>query len=147
MVAMAVEDDLSITAGIVVPAGELRWRFSRSSGPGGQSVNTTDSKVELAFDVARSAALAPHLRTRALSRLHARLVDGVVAVTASDSRSQLRNRELARHRLAALLREALAPPATSRRPTRPGRGAVERRLKAKAHRSQTKRDRRGDPGD
>lgn len=125
---------------------ELRWRFSRSSGPGGQGVNTTDSRVELSYDLARSPSLPAALRSRALERLGPRLVDGVLTVVASERRSQLRNREAALARLAALLREALAPPGPPRRPTRPGRGAVERRLDAKRRRAQTKRG-RGRAGD
>ena len=95
---------LHVRGSIVVPEAELAWRFSRSSGPGGQGVNTTDSRVELSFDLARTAALGPALKARALERLASRLVDGVITVTASEHRSQLRNREAAGTRLAALLR-------------------------------------------
>ena len=136
-------DDLHVRASLVVPARELSWRFSRSSGPGGQSVNTTDSRVELSLDVAGSVALGPVQRQRALERLAERLVDGVVTVTASEQRSQLQNRRIALARLAALLRTATDPPARVRRPTRPSRRAVESRLQAKKHRSRTKRERRG----
>ena len=111
-------DDLRVNSWLVIPAAELRERFSRSSGPGGQSVNTTDSRVELSFDVARSPSLPQREKTRALTRLDARLVDGVVTVAAETERSQLMNRDVARVRLAALLREAIAP---RRRPaSRPG---------------------------
>ncbi|SCL49761.1 ribosome-associated protein [Micromonospora peucetia] len=127
-----------------VPAAELRERFSRSSGPGGQGVNTTDSRVELSFDLAGSTGVPEPLRARALERLAGRLVDGVLTVTASEHRAQLANREAARERLAALLREATAPPPPPRRPTRPSRGAKERRLAEKKRRSQRKRDRRVD---
>ncbi|WP_182880616.1 MULTISPECIES: alternative ribosome rescue aminoacyl-tRNA hydrolase ArfB [unclassified Microbispora] len=133
---------LHVRGSIVVPEAELTWRFSRSSGPGGQGVNTTDSRVELGFDVARTTALGPALRARALERLAPRLVDGVITVTASEHRSQLRNREAARERLAALLRDAIAPPPKRRRSTKPSRGAVERRLAAKKQRSDLKRLRR-----
>jgi ribosome-associated protein len=132
---------LEVSARVVVPEHELNWRFSRSSGPGGQSVNTSDTRVELSFDVAQSTAIPPMLRERALHRLGERLVDGVLTVTSSQHRSQLRNREAARARLADLLRRALAPPPATRRPTRPTRGAVERRLQAKRVRAQTKRTR------
>nr|WP_269205316.1 alternative ribosome rescue aminoacyl-tRNA hydrolase ArfB [Motilibacter aurantiacus] len=130
--------------GLVVPAAELSWRFSRSSGPGGQSVNTTDSRVELTYDLAASAALPAPLKARALQRLEGRLVDGAVVVVASEQRSQLRNREAARARLRDLLLEATAPPPRPRRATRPTRGSVERRLKAKKARSDVKRMRRGE---
>ena len=128
--------------GVVVPAQELSWRFSRSSGPGGQSVNTADSRVELSFDVHGSSALPDAVRERLLARLSHRLVDGVVTIAASEYRSQHRNREAARVRLADLLTESSAPPAPQRRATRPTRGSKERRLSAKARRSRTKTMRR-----
>jgi len=121
------------------PESELTWRFSRSSGPGGQGVNTTDSRVELSFDVARSPTLPTHLRARALARLHRRLVDGVLTVVATEHRSQLRNREAARERLDALLAGALAPDPAPRRPTRPTAGSRRRRLDAKTRRGAIKR--------
>ena len=128
--------------GVVIPADELSWRFSRSPGPGGQSVNTTDSRVELGYDLAASEALSPLLKDRAMRALGGRLVDGVITVTASEHRSQLRNREAAAARLSALLTEATAPPPPARRPTRPSRAAKERRLADKQRRSRTKRLRR-----
>ena len=133
---------LKVSARLVVPEAELSWRFSRSSGPGGQGVNTTDSRAELSFDVARSPSLDEHLRARALQRLAGRLVDGVVTVAASEHRSQLQNREAAERRLAQLLREAVAPPAPGRRATKPTRGSKERRLEGKRQRSQLKATRR-----
>jgi ribosome-associated protein len=136
-------DDLVVTRTFVVPATELRERFSRSSGPGGQGVNTTDSRVELSFDVLRSGSVPEHLRERVLTRLAPRLVDGVVTVAASEFRSQLANRQAARERLAQLLREAAAPPPRRRRPTRPTLGSQERRLAAKRRRGETKRGRQG----
>jgi ribosome-associated protein len=131
-----------VVRGITIPPEELAWRFSRSQGPGGQSVNTTDSQAELSFDVVRSAALPPEMRDRALQALAGRLSDGVVTVAASEFRSQLRNREAAAERLSALLTEATAPPQPPRRKTRPTRGSVERRLADKQRRSETKRLRR-----
>jgi ribosome-associated protein len=128
--------------GITIPPDELSWRFSRSPGPGGQSVNTTDSRAELSFNIAESEALPPVLKARALAALEGRLAGGVITVTANEQRSQLRNREAAAARMAALLTEATAPPPRPRRPTRPTRGAVERRLADKQRRSQTKRLRR-----
>ncbi len=135
---------LQISGSVSIPETELHWRFSRSSGPGGQGVNTTDSRVELSFDLAASEALGPLFKTRALERLGSRLVNGVITIAASEFRSQLRNREAAEMRLAQLLREAIAPPPKKRRPTKPSRGAVERRIAAKKHRSDLKRLRRGD---
>jgi ribosome-associated protein len=137
-----VDDDLRVTADVAVPRADLTWRFSRSSGPGGQSVNTTDSRVELRFDLAGTSALPAHLRTRALERLAGRLVDGQIVVVAAEQRSQLQNRRAAEARLVSILAAAIAPPPRQRRRTKPSRGAVERRLESKRRRSQTKRDRR-----
>lgn len=135
-------DDLQVNSWLVIPGGELRERFSRSSGPGGQSVNTADSRVELSFDLVNSASLPRWARERAEQRLAGRLTGGVITVTASEHRNQLANRQAARARLAALLREAVAPPGRPRVPTRPSRGARERRLESKRHRSEIKRNRR-----
>jgi len=135
---------LRVGRSILVPEHELRWRFSHSSGPGGQSVNTADSRVELSFDVASSAALGPIQRARALQRLSRRLVDGVLTISASEHRSQYRNREAARERLAATLADAVAPPPPRRRQTKPSASANERRLAAKRRRSEKKRLRRPD---
>ena len=130
-----------VVRGITIPPEELSWRFSRSQGPGGQSVNTTDSQAELSFDLRQTTALPPLLRDRALAAL-AGLADGVVTVAASEFRSQLRNREAAADRLSVLLTDATAPPPRPRRRTRPTKGSVERRLAAKQRRSETKRLRR-----
>jgi len=135
---------LHVRGSVVIPEGELSWRFSRSSGPGGQGVNTTDSRVELSFDVARSTALGPTQRERALGRLAGRLVDGVITIAASEHRSQLRNREAAEQRLATELSAAIAPPPRPRRPTKASKASVERRLDAKKRRSDLKRLRRPD---
>ncbi|PWU49736.1 aminoacyl-tRNA hydrolase [Micromonospora globispora] len=137
-------DGLRVTDRLVVPSAELRERFSRSSGPGGQGVNTADSRVELSFDLAASPSVPETLRARALERLASRLVDGVLTIAASEHRAQLANREAARERMTALLREAVAPPPKARRPTRPSRGAKERRLAEKKRQSQRKRERRVD---
>jgi ribosome-associated protein len=142
-----VTDDLRVNGWLVIPASELRERFSRSSGPGGQSVNTADSRVELSFDVARSPALPAYARARALERLGGRLSGGVLTIVASEQRSQLANRKAARARLVALLRDAVAPPQRPRVPTRPGRGARERRIAEKRHRGEIKRGRRLDTRD
>lgn len=127
--------------GLVIPDGELVERYSRSSGPGGQSVNTTDSRVQLSFDLANTSVLSDTQRERALRRLATRLDGTVLTVDASEERSQFRNRTAARERLAALLREALAPPPPQRRATRPTRGSIDRRLVSKARRGELKRQR------
>jgi ribosome-associated protein len=142
--ALRVPDDVQVSERLTIPAAELAWRFSRSSGPGGQGVNTTDSRVELSWDLAGSQMLSPVLRERAVERLGGRLVQGVLTVTASEHRSQLRNREAAAARLAGIGAGAIAPPPRTRRATRPSRGAVERRIAEKKRRGQTKRNRRAD---
>jgi ribosome-associated protein len=132
-----------IRGSVTLPEAELIWRFSRSSGPGGQHVNTTDSQVELRFDLARTESLPEAWKARALERLAGRLTDGIVSVRASEHRSQWRNRETAAVRLASLLAEATAPPPRPRRATRIPRGINERRLREKKKRSDTKKGRSG----
>jgi len=133
--------DLPVTGSLVVPASALSWRFSRSSGPGGQGVNTADSRVELS--VALDAVdLTDAQRQRLTERLGGRLVDGVLTIAASEHRQQLRNRQAARDRLAAVLRAALAPAPPARRRTKPTRGSQERRIQAKKQRGELKRSRR-----
>jgi len=141
----AMPGDLQIRGSVVIPESELRWRFSRSSGPGGQGVNTTDSRAELSFDVSTSSALPPALRERALQRLGGRLVGGVLTIAASEHRSQLRNREAAERRLVEEIQAAIAAPPRPRRPTKASRAAVQRRIDAKKHRGAIKRLRRPDP--
>lgn len=138
-------DELRVNDRLVIPGGELNWRFSRSSGPGGQGVNTTDSRAELSWDLAGTTLLPEKVKQRAVERLASRLVDGTLTVTASEHRAQLANREAARERLAALLREAMAPPPPPRRATRPSRASKERRIAEKKRRGETKRLRRGEP--
>ncbi len=135
-------DDVVVRDGIVIPAAELRWKFSRSSGPGGQSVNTTDSRVSLSFDVASTTALNRYLKSRALERLAGRLVNGVLTVHAEGERSQYQNRVAAQEQLVKIIRTAIAVPPPKRRPTRPSRRAKERRITAKKQRGETKRLRR-----
>jgi ribosome-associated protein len=140
-----VRPGLAVTPALTIPRAELTERFSRSSGPGGQGVNTTDSRVELSWDVRRSAVLGDTQRERVTERLADRLVDGVLTVVASEHREQRRNRAAAARRLASLVADALAPPPRTRRPTRATRGSKERRLTAKKQRSATKRLRSSKP--
>ncbi|MFJ8571576.1 alternative ribosome rescue aminoacyl-tRNA hydrolase ArfB [[Kitasatospora] papulosa] len=132
-----------IRGSVSLPEAELMWRFSRSSGPGGQHVNTSDSQVELRFDLAATGSLPEVWKARALGRLAGRLVGGVVSVRASEHRSQWRNRETAAVRLAALLAEATAPPPKPRLKKKIPRGINERRLREKKQRGDTKRGRSG----
>ena len=138
--------DLPVDSRVTIPGDELTERFSRSSGPGGQGVNTTDSRVELVWDLTASE-LPEDVLDKLRRRLGTRLAGDAVTVVASERRSQLRNREAARERLAAIVGRALEPPPAPRRATRPSRGATERRIAAKKRRSVTKRTRRGDPYD
>lgn len=140
-------DDLLVTSGpgaprgLRVPAAELHEQFSHASGPGGQGVNTTDSRVQLSLDLAATTALDEVQRARVLARLAARSSGSVLTVTAAEQRSQRQNRRAARERLAALLREAVAPPVV-RRATRPTKGSKRRRLEAKRQRASLKQSRR-----
>ena len=140
-------DDLRIPAGpgcprgLVVPAGELIERFSHASGPGGQGVNTADSRVQLSLDLASTIALDEKQRDRALRELGERLTGSVLTVTASEHRSQRRNRAAARERLAEVLRAALTPP-VPRRATKPTRASKLRRLADKKRRAEVKARRR-----
>ena len=137
-----VAGDLPVTGSLVVPASALAWRFSRSSGPGGQGVNTADSRVELSVSPLELPGLSDAQRARLAERLGGRLVDGVLTIAASEHRQQLRNRQAARERLAAVLRAALAAPPPKRRRTKPTRGSQERRIQAKKQRGELKRQRR-----
>lgn len=145
-----VVDDLYVPAGpgiprgLRVPAAELVEQFTRSSGPGGQGVNTTDSRVQLSLDLGTTTALNDVQRERVLDRLATRISGTILTISAAEHRSQLDNRTAARQRLATLLRDAVAPRAV-RRPTRPTRGSQRRRLDDKGRRSEIKRNRRS-PG-
>lgn len=129
-------DDLRVSGGLTIPGAELSERFMPSGGPGGQHANRSNTRVELRFDVAASCALSDYQRSRITE-----LLGDEVRVVVDDERSQHRNRDIARERLAGRLRNALTREAT-RRPTRPSRGAKERRLKEKKRRSEIKAQRR-----
>ncbi|MCP3997371.1 MAG: aminoacyl-tRNA hydrolase [bacterium] len=135
-------DDLRVTPQVTVPSAELQWRFDPSGGPGGQHANKSATRVELSLDVASSVAFDDRLRSRVMSNLSQMVKDGVLTVHAGDSRSQWRNRQIARRRLTETLREAMRPPMPKRRRTKPSRAARERRLSDKHARSETKRLRR-----
>jgi ribosome-associated protein len=137
-----VTDSIPVRGSVAIPRAELRWRFSRSGGPGGQGVNTADSRVELRWDLAGSGALPEPLKARALDRLSGRLVDGVLSVVVSEQRAQLQNRAIAERRLAALVADGIAPPPARRHPTKPSKAAVQRRIEAKRRTSEIKSLRR-----
>ncbi len=134
--------DLVVTDDLVIPEGELSWRFTTSGGPGGQHANRSATRAVLGFDIARSTALGDELRVRLLSRVAGVDAAGIVTVAVDESRSQWRNRQIARRRLAGVLRDALAPRPPPRRETTPPRRARQRRVEAKRRRGATKRLRR-----
>jgi ribosome-associated protein len=136
-----VDEPLRVAPGLVIPPGELRWHFDTAGGPGGQHANRSATRAELTFDLAASPSIPEGLRPRLLERLGARAPGGVVRVVADESRSQWRNRQTARRRLAAMLAEALRVP-RRRRPTRPTATSRLRRLADKRHRSEVRRHRR-----
>jgi len=139
--------DLEVSPALTIPAAELQWKFSRSSGPGGQHVNTSDSRVQLSWNVDESTSVSDGQRDILLARLGGRLVAGAITVTVAEQRSQLRNREVALEKLGNIVRGALAPPAALRRATKPTRGSARRHLAAKKRRSETKQQRQRPTGD
>lgn len=134
--------DLALDRGPVIPAGELRWDFGPSSGPGGQHANRSRTRAGLTFSILRSTALNDHEKDRISRCLQARIRSGAIRVVVDDHRSQWRNRQVARGRLRALLDDALKPPPPTRKPIRPSRAARRRRIEAKRRRSRTKQLRR-----
>ena len=141
-------DGLRVTRSVVIPDREIKWRFSRSGGPGGQNVNRRETQVELIFDVAGSPSLGPRQRARAMERLASRLdASGKLHIVASEARMQGQNREIALDRFRRVMAGALAPDPPKRRPTRPGRKATERRLESKRRRAVQKRERGWKPED
>lgn len=136
-----------LPGGLVIPGADLSERFVRASGPGGQGVNTTDSRVQLSVDLGAVPGLTEDQRERATARLRTRLTGTVLTVDVAEHRSQRRNRQVARERIATLLREALAPPPPTRRPTKPTRGSRRRRREAKQRRSDVKAQRRRPTGE
>ncbi|MDJ0313636.1 alternative ribosome rescue aminoacyl-tRNA hydrolase ArfB [Arthrobacter sp. H35-D1] len=139
--------DLEVSPTLTVPASELHWRFSRSSGPGGQHVNTSDSRAEVSWNIDTSTVLSEEQKTLLQDRLERRLIDGTITIAASEQRSQLRNREIALARLADLVGSGLAPSSAPRRKSKPSRGSKMRHRAAKEQRSATKKQRRRPPSD
>ncbi len=137
--------DLTINSDLVIPSKELKWRFSRSSGSGGQGVNTTDSRVELIFDINQSSVISSSLKERLLEQVQSRCTNGYLKVVATKERSQYKNRKLALERLKVLLRAGLSPPPKSRKMTKATFASQKRRITAKKHRSRLKEKRQRKP--
>jgi len=137
--------DLKVNSNLVIPSQELKWRFSRASGPGGQNLNKTDSRVELVFDLRNSKVITPFLKKRLITQLGSQLRAGSIRIVASEKRSQYQNRHIALHRLASLLIKGLRPLARARKPTKPRAKAKQRRLESKKHRGELKRNRQDRP--
>lgn len=138
---MPSDDDLSIGRHFVIPGGELAWRFDPSGGPGGQHANKASTRAELSWDLGASPSVPDHLRQRMLQHLGGRAPGGVVTASVDDTRSQWRNRAIARRRLAEMLTDAARPP-KRRIGTKPSRASKRRRLERKRRRSEIKRLRR-----
>jgi ribosome-associated protein len=131
------QDDLKVGR-YTIPGSELSWEFGTSGGPGGQHANKASTRAELSWPIGESDALPPDVKRRVTEALANRIASGVLTVGSDESRSQWRNRSIARNRLAELITEAARPPKT-RRPTKPSRSARRRRLDAKRRQSQKKR--------
>ncbi|MFQ5947958.1 MAG: alternative ribosome rescue aminoacyl-tRNA hydrolase ArfB [Acidimicrobiia bacterium] len=131
-------EDLRVSDDLIIPDGELEWRFTTPGGPGGQHANRSATRAELSFDLGRTRAIDDELRERMLGKLGGRASGGVVTIAVDESRSQWQNRQLARERLAEVLREAMRRPRI-RRPTRPSAAVKQRRLERKRRRSWIKR--------
>ncbi len=137
--------DLIINSMLTIPSKELKWRFSRSSGPGGQGINTTDSRVELIYDIKRSSSIGPIHKQRLLKQLESRCIKGCLVIVASEERSQYQNRQLALTRLAGLLRKGLRKSPQPRKATKPTRAAQIRRIQTKKRRGALKKKRQSNP--
>tara|TARA_E500000331_G_C17011581_1_gene606655 strand:+ start:336 stop:758 length:423 start_codon:yes stop_codon:yes gene_type:complete len=133
--------NLRIKTNLEIPANEINWRFSRSSGAGGQNVNKTDSRVEIVFNVYASKALSSYHKHRISIRNDVKLVNGCICIAVQDTRSQYQNRQLALNRFASTLRELLKPPAKKRRETIPTRSSQRKRVDSKKKRGELKRNR------
>ncbi len=133
--------NLRIDTKLVIPANEIYWRFSRSSGSGGQNVNKTDTRVEIVFNVSESKTLTPYQKHRILLHEQVKLINGCICIAVQDKRTQYQNRQLALSRLGSILRELLKPPPKKRRQTLPTRSSQKKRVDSKKKRGEIKKRR------
>ena len=133
--------NLTINSKLEIPANEIIWRFSRSSGAGGQNVNKTDSRVEIVFNVSESKTLTSYQKHRIIIQNKIKLTNGCICIAVQDKRTQYQNRQLALGRLASTLRELLKPPPKKRRETIPTRSSQRKRVDSKKKRGELKRNR------
>ena len=133
--------NLTINTKLEIPVNEIQWRFSRSSGAGGQNVNKTDSRVEIVFNVFESKTLTPYQKHRISIQAEIKLINGCICIAVQDKRSQYQNRQLALSRLASILRELLKPPPKKRRETKPTRSSHRKRVESKKKRGELKKSR------
>ena len=133
--------DIRINSRIIIPANELEWRFSRSSGSGGQNVNKTESRVELIFDISNSKVFSPYQKFQIISQLKTKIINGSICIATQDKRTQYENRKLAISRLTSLVRDQLKPQIKARRETKPTRASQKRRVDLKKKRGELKKNR------
>ena len=133
--------NLKINTSLQIPANEIKWRFSRSSGVGGQNINKTESRAEVVFNISNSKALTPYQKHQILIQDNIKLINGSIHIAVQDKRTQYQNRKLALSRLASTLRELLKPLPQKRRATFPTRSSQKRRIKSKKKRGELKRNR------
>ena len=133
--------NITINSTLEIPGNEIQWRFSRSSGAGGQNVNKTDSRVEIVFNVSESKSLTPYQKHRISIQDEIKLINGSICIAVQEKRTQYQNRQLALSRLASILRELLKPPSRKRRETLPTRSSQRKRVDSKKKRGELKRNR------
>ena len=133
---------LTINSKLVIPLNEIQWRFSRSSGAGGQNVNKTDSRVEIVFNVKNSKVLSSFQKFRINAQLKGKIVKGCICIAVQEKRTQYQNRQLALTKLANILQDSLKPPAKTRIGTKPSQASQKRRIESKKKRGEVKKNRK-----
>ena len=133
--------NLRVNTKLEIPTNEIKWRFSRSSGAGGQNINKTDSRVEIVFNVFKSKTLTPLEKYRISIQKEVKLINGSICIAVQDNRSQYQNRQLALSRLSSTLQELLKPPPKKRKKTIPSRSSQKKRIESKKRRGEIKKNR------